>query len=173
MVTASLRVQLEAAKRYITPSLLVQAETEFQPYLDTPQHPVLVTKRMLEYLCAHCLADRPSEAAHELLGRSYVQYMQAQQSGFLPSIMGGIAAVAGWPLIIKGLPQNYAAATNYGSYWVEEVSPQHWRFDIADDPGSPYFILGTLLQGIESFSWPGQITYVPIALRHYSFQITW
>jgi len=173
MLLAPLRLQLKAAERYLTPAILAHAETEFGPYLDLPQHPVLITNQMLEYLCAHCLADRPIEEAQQLLGRSYARYMQIQQSGFLPHILMRLASVASWSLIIKGLPQNYAAATNYGSYWVEEVSSRHWHFNIANDPGLPHFILGTLLQGAESLSWLSQVTYIPMAPQHFSFQIIW
>jgi uncharacterized protein (TIGR02265 family) len=166
-----LRVILASFDAYLTPANRAQLEDEFAPYLDHPYYPVLVGNSLTDRVCELCLADHPVAEARQILGRAYVRRYQE-------TLFGKMLAVAG-PLlqfewILKGLPNQYAAATNFGTYWVAEVAPHHWRFDFEDDPGYPDWILGTLQAGSEAIHMTGgQISYTVLAPRYLSFTITW
>jgi uncharacterized protein (TIGR02265 family) len=131
----------------------------------------LVGNRLIDLLCATCLADQPMDEARQVFGRYYV-------ARYRETILGGLLRVMA-PLVnlewvVRGLPRNFAAATNYGTYWTAELGPHHWRLDFEDDPGYPDLILGILLAGAEIHRTPGlHIQYTILGPQHTSFDIEW
>jgi len=148
-----------------------QIEDEFQTYLGQAQYPVLVGNQVIDRVCALGLPSQPTEQARQILGRSYVER-------YKETILGRLLLVAmphmklEW--ILRGCPRNYSTATNFGTYWVAEIAPQHWRLDFEDDPGYPDWILGTLQAGGALLRVPDiHITYTMLEAQHTKFDITW
>jgi uncharacterized protein (TIGR02265 family) len=144
---------------------------EFKDYLGKPEFPMLVGNRLVDLVCATCLAQYPVAEAQRLLG---YQYMQRYWSTLMGRFLMMAAPLADVEWVLRGLPRQYSAATNFGTYWVAKIAPRHWRFDFEDDPGYPDYILGTLLAGGEILKVRGlHVTYKPIAPNHMSFEIQW
>lgn len=134
LVFSGIDFLIEAVADRLTPALQEQITAEFGAYLRKSRYPVLVGNRLIDLLCATCLADRPRAAARQLFGRYYVTRYQETITGGLLRLMVPRVSLA-W--VVRGLPRNFAAATNYGTYWVAELEPHHWRLDFEDDPGYP------------------------------------
>lgn len=62
---------IEAVADRLTPALQAQITAEFGAYLGKSRYPVLVGNRLIDLLCATCLADRPLAEARQLFGRYY------------------------------------------------------------------------------------------------------
>lgn len=171
LIVFPLSVVLASFEAYLTPAIRAQLEQEFAPALAQQQYPVLVGNRLIDRVCELCLADKPLEEARQILGRAYISH-------YRKTLIANILTVPD-PLlhleqILEGLPHQYAVASNFGTYWVAEVAPHHWRFDFEDDPGYPDWILGTLQAGNEVVQVSGlQLSYTVLAPRHFSFTITW
>src|SRR4051812_26138047 len=152
-----LDIRLKAFDPLLTPPVREQIQVEFKDYLGKPEFPMLVGNRLVDLVCATCLADRPVAEAQRMLGHQYMQrYWNTLMGRFL--MMAAPLVDVEW--VLRGLPRQFSAATNFGIYWVAELAPRYWRFDFEDDPGLPDYILGTLLAGGEILKVRGlQIAY--------------
>jgi uncharacterized protein (TIGR02265 family) len=76
--------------------------------------------------------------------------------------------------ILRQAPKQFAAACNYGTRWVADLGPQHWRFDCEDEIMPPEMVMGNL-DAIAEFAGVTdlQITFSLIAPKHYSFDLVW
>lgn len=166
-----LGIRLKAFEAYLTPAAREQINQEFKDYLGCDEYPVLVGNRLIDLICRTCLADQPLPEARRILGH---QYMQQYWSTLLGHFLKMAAPLAKVEWIMRGLPRQYSATTNYGTYWVAEVAPQCWRFDFEDDPGYPEYILGTLLAGGELLKVADlQVSYQVVGPQHLSYTIRW
>lgn len=171
LVLFPMDVLLASFDKYLTPEVRSRLEAEFSEHLGKPYYPVLVGNRLIDQVCRLCLGEYPIEQARQLLGHSYLQRYRETVLGQLLLDARPLVSVE-W--FVQGLPRNYASATNFGTYWVEELEPQHWSFNFEDDPGYPDWILGTLLAGAEILQVPGyRVTYTLPAPQHISFDIRW
>jgi uncharacterized protein (TIGR02265 family) len=172
MIMLPLSIRLKSFAKFMTPSVHSQLEEEFAPYLNQPQYPVIVGNQLVDRVCAMCLAEYERGAAQQLLGQCYIERYQESLIGRL--LLAPLEADHDFEWALRGLPRNYAAATNFGTYWVAQLGPQHWRFDFEDDPGYPDFILGTLIAGSEILHIPGyRVSYTLPEPGHMSFDIRW
>jgi uncharacterized protein (TIGR02265 family) len=171
LIVFPLSVVLASFEAYLTPAIRAQLEQEFAPYLEQQRYPVLVANRLIDRACELCLADKPIGAARQILGRAYVSHYRKTLLGNMLTMPDPLSHLE---QILAGLPHQYAAPTNFGTYWIAEVAPHHWRFDFEDDPGYPDWILGTLQAGNEVVQVPGlEISYTVLGPRHFSFTIKW
>jgi uncharacterized protein (TIGR02265 family) len=172
MILLPLSIRLKAFDKFLTPAVREQLHTEFAAYLDQPQYPVVIGNRLVDQVCNTSLTDYSPQEARQLLGRCYIERYQESVLGRL--LLAPISSNQDFEWVMRGLPRNYSAVTNYGTYWVAEVAPRHWRFDFEDDPGDPDFIMGTLLAGSEILRIPGyRVSYVTLAHQRLSFEQTW
>jgi uncharacterized protein (TIGR02265 family) len=170
MIRLPIDVRLKVFDRYLTPTLRAQVEEEFGVWRGQPQYPVLVGNRLLDVLCT-ALPDRSPAEARQMLGYEYVAQYRHTVLGWLMLVVRPMLDLD-W--VLRGLPRQYAGATNYGTYWVAPVGERHWRFDFEDDPGDPDWILGTLLAGGTIFKVRGlSISHRILAPQHMSFSIQW
>jgi uncharacterized protein (TIGR02265 family) len=168
-----LRTELlvKAVESQLTPDSLARIKAEFGPYLSERQYPPLVGNALVDLLCELCLADRPLAEARKQLGYQYMlRYWQTPLGKMVMPAM----RVMGLERIMRGLPRNYATSANYGIYWVAQLGPQHWRFDMEDDPRHPEVQLGTLLAGADVLPLPNhQISLTRLGPEHMSVEIRW
>lgn len=171
MILLPLDVRLKAFDQYLTPTVRDQINIEFAAYLGKPHYPIAVGNRLVDLICTTCLADLPLAEARQMLGRCYIERYRQTILGHLLLV---VRPLVGLEWVLRGLPRNYSESTNFGTYWVAELEPHHWRFDFEDDPGYPDYILGTFQAGGEILQVPGLIiTYSTPAHQHMSFDITW
>ncbi len=171
LVFSSIDFLLQAVKSRLTPDILKQVQAEFGSYLEKTQYPVLEGNRLIDFLSSACLAELSTAAARQVFGKYYVTRYQKTIQGQL--LMRAVPLVnLGWA--IRGLPRNFAAATNYGTYWVAELAQRHWQLEFEDDPGYPDLILGILLGSKEILKASSlQLSYTVLAPQHTSFDIQW
>lgn len=168
-----LRTELlvKAVDAQLTAAQLAQVQAEFGAYLNERQYPPLVGNALVDRLCALCFPERPLAEARQQLGYQYMlRYWQTPLGKMVMPAM----RIMGMDRIMRGLPRNYATTANYGTYWVAQLGPQHWRFDMEDDPRHPELQLGTLLAGAEVLPLPNHhITVTRLGPEHMSFDIRW
>jgi uncharacterized protein (TIGR02265 family) len=170
MILLPISVRLKVFDHYLTPALRAQVEAEFGSWRGQPQYPVLVGNRLLDVMCT-ALPDRSPEEARRMLGYEYVAQYRYTVLGWLMLV---VRPVLDMEWLMRGLPRQYAGATNYGTYWVAPLGERHWRFDFEDDPGYPDWILGTLLAGGAIFKVRGlRVSYQMLGSQHISFDIQW
>jgi uncharacterized protein (TIGR02265 family) len=155
----------------LTPALRAQIQTEFGLYLGKAGHPALIANQLTELLCRNCFGDQPLPEARRLFGRaSVVHYRES----ILGRVMLAALPIMGMDRIVRLIPRNFAATTNYGTRSVVEIGPRHWRADFEDEILYPEILQGML----ESI---GDLAHVP-SLRvtattrgpkHFSFDLTW
>lgn len=174
MIRLPIDVRLRVFDRYLTPALRTQIEEEFGRWKGQSQYPVLVGNRLLDVLCTSLPEREPAEAL-QMLGYQYVSQYRDTALGFLLLVVRAmVGKLVDMDWVLRGLPRQYAGATNYGTYWVAPLGERHWRFDFEDDPGYPDWILGTLLAGGSILKTPDlHITYRVLAPQHTSFDISW
>lgn len=171
VVLHPLSVLLRALEDKLTYDQRGQIEQEFSEHLANSTYPVLVGNRLMDRVCELGLADRPIGEARQLLATAY---MSRYKETILGRILGATMPLMKPEWILRGCPRNYASATNFGTYWVAELEPRHWRFDFEDDPGYPDWILGTLISSCEVLRIPGvRISYQVLEPQHTSFDIHW
>ena len=171
MILLPLEIKLKAFSSVLSEEMLMQLQDEFAPYLNQDRYPVLVGNQLLDRVCELALPDQSIAAARQLLGYKYLMLYQAS---FLGILLAPVEPGGEFEWVMRGLPRNYAAATNYGTYWIAELGPRHWRFDFEDDPGYPEFVLGGLVAGGELLQMPcHEIACSILSPEHYSFDITW
>jgi uncharacterized protein (TIGR02265 family) len=166
-----LDVALETVGAALTPELRAQIETEFGAYLGKPGHPALIANRLTELLCRNCFGDQPLLEARRLFGRASVGHYR---ESILGRVMLAAIPIMGMERIVRMIPRDFAATTNYGTRSVVEIGPRHWRCDFEDEIVYPEIIQG-VLEGIgELARVPGlQITCTPRGPAHFAFDITW
>lgn len=171
MILLPLEIKLKAFSSVLSDALLVQLQDEFAAYLNQDHYPVLVGNQLLDRVCELALPDQPIADARQLLGYKYLMLYQAS---FLGILLAPLDPGGEFEWVMRGLPRNYAAATNYGTYWIAELGPRRWRFDFEDDPGYPEFVLGGLIAGGELLQMPQHTAKCTIlGPEHYSFELTW
>jgi len=172
MILLPLEIKLKAFASVLSAEMVVQLQDEFAPYLDRERYPVLVGNRLLDRVCELALSETPLAEARQMLGYKYLMLYQESFLGML--LAPGSEPTDDFDWVMEGLPRNYAAATNYGTYWIAEVGPKHWCFAFEDDPGYPEFVLGGLLAGKDLLQIPNSRTVCSIlGPEHYSFDISW
>jgi uncharacterized protein (TIGR02265 family) len=178
LILVPLDIRFKTFDSFLTPNLRSQLRQEFAEYLGQPNYPVLVGNRLIDRVCETALSGYSPEEAHQLLGRSYVERYRETVLGWLLGLISRLKRTAG-PIVsmdwvMRGLPRQYAGATNYGTYWLAELGHNHWRFDFEDDPGYPNWLLGTFQAGGEFLKLQDlSITCELVGPQHMSFQIRW
>lgn len=178
LILVPLDIRFKTFDSYLTPDLRSQLRIEFAEYLGQPNYPVLVGNRLIDRVCETALSEYSPKEAHQLLGRSYVEHYRETVLGWLLGLISRLKKTAG-PIVsidwvMRGLPRQYAGATNYGTYWLAELEHNHWRFDFEDDPGYPDWLLGTFQAGGAFLGLQGlDIKYEVVEPQHISFQIRW
>jgi len=166
-----LDVALETVGDALTPGLRAQIETEFGAYLGKPGHPALIANQLTELLCRNCFGDQPLLEARRLFGRASVAHYR---ESILGRVMLAAIPIMGMERIVRMIPRDFAATTNYGTRSVVEIGPRHWRCDFEDEIVYPEIIQG-ILEGIGDMARvPGlHVTCNPLSPKHLSFEITW
>ncbi len=170
MILLPIDGRLKLFDRYLTPALREQIAQEFGQWRGQPAYPVLVGNRLLDVMYA-ALPERSPAEVRQLLGYEYVAQYRHTALGMLMVV---VRPALNLEWVMRGLPRQYAGATNYGTYAVAQLGERHWRFDIEDDPGYPDWVLGTLLAGGAIFKVRGlRISHHLVAPQHMSFDIQW
>ncbi len=158
----------------LSPALHARVMAEFGSYMGKGEYPVQVGNQLIDLLCAEYLGDQPVAEARRQLGYSY-------NRSFRRTILGRVMMAAlplmgpGMERVLRLSPSRFAATANYGTRWVAEVAPHHWRFDWEDEILYPEWIQGILeFGGHEILRLPNlQIRYTILAAKHFSFAVTW
>lgn len=137
---APLDILLQAVGAPLPAAVLTQVQAQFGPYLGRPTYPILVGNTLVDLLAATCLADRSRADARRQIGRYYLLR-------FRESILGRVMLAAlplmGWERVMRRLPGDLAAVTNYGTRWVTALDLRHWRLDCTDEVIYPEMLQGT------------------------------
>lgn len=171
MASLDVTVQVVQKAGLLTPEIRARVEARFGPYLHRPQCPAPVYNELLDFLCATCLADRPLAAAHRFFGRHSVD---RYRETILGRVLVAVVPLLGLERILRRAPQDFALACNYGTRWVAQLAPRHWRMDFEDE-----IMHLEVLHGV--FDGLGELAGVPrleIAARnlgpgHRSFELRW
>lgn len=166
-----LDVAMETVGDEITPELRAQIQTEFGAYLGKAGHPCLIANRLNDLLCMNCFGARSLPEARRLFGRASVGH-------YRESILGRVRRAAipimGMERIVRLIPRDFAATTNYGTRSVAEIGPHHWRCEFEDEIMYPEIIQGILEAIGEMAHVPGlQVTCWRLGPKHFAFDLTW
>jgi uncharacterized protein (TIGR02265 family) len=166
-----LDVALDTVGGRLPPELRAQIEREFSAYLGKAGHPCLVANRLNDLLCRACFGDHPLPEARRLFGRASVgQYRES----ILGRVMLAAIPIMGMERIVRLIPRNFAATTNYGTRWATEIGPRHWRCEFEDEIMYPEIIQGVLEAIGELAHVPGlHVTCTQIGPQHFAFDLTW
>jgi uncharacterized protein (TIGR02265 family) len=166
-----LDVALETVGDALTPELRAHIETEFGAYLGKPGHPALIANQLTELLCRNCFGDQPLREARRLFGRASVA---PYRDSVLGRVMLAAVPIMGMERIVRMIPRDFAATTNYGTRSVVEIGPRHWRCDFEDEIVYPEIIQG-ILEAIGNMARvPGlRVTCKRRGPQHFTFDITW
>jgi uncharacterized protein (TIGR02265 family) len=137
--------RLDAARWRLSPAALAEIQSEFRAYLGKGHYPALTANALADRLCVLALPDQPRALALQQLGREYILHRYPQT--ILGRVLFAALPLLSLAQVMRRLPRNYAATTNFGTYTLWQVGERHWRFEFADDPGYPDWILGTLQAG--------------------------
>src|SRR5690242_14032737 len=107
-----LDVALETVGDALTPELRAQIQTEFGAYLGKAGHPVLIANQLTELLCRNCFGDQPLLEARRLFGRASVAHYR---ESILGRVMLAAIPIMGMERIVRMIPRDFAATTNYGT----------------------------------------------------------
>lgn len=171
IVLVPLDLQLAAVEDRLTPTLRARIQREFGAYLGQPRHPVAVSNRLNDLLCANCLADRSLAEVRRVFGRAFL--MRSQES-LLGRLMLAAMPLVGLERILRQAPHDFGALTTYGTRWVTMLDRHHWRCDFEDELLTPDFLYGVfeasyaLIRVREP-----QLTYTMLGPRHLSFEVRW
>jgi uncharacterized protein (TIGR02265 family) len=166
-----LDVAMETVGDALTPELRAQIQTEFGAYLGKAGHPCLIANRLNDLLCRNCFGDRPLAEARRLFGRASVGHYR---ESILGRVMLAAIPIMGMERIVRMIPRDFAATTNYGTRSATEIGPRHWRCDFEDEIMYPEIIQGIIEAVGEMAHVPGlQVICTLRGPRHFSFAITW
>jgi uncharacterized protein (TIGR02265 family) len=162
---------LRTVEPYLSTASRATVQDRFGAYLGKPSQPVLVSNAFVDFVCQEAFPTLSLPEARRKLGRlSVAQYQQS----ILGRVMFAPLRLMGFERLLRQTPRQYAATTNYGTRWVAELGPRHWRFDCEDELIHPESIVGNLEAIAESLNVPQlRVVFTLRAPRHYSFDITW
>lgn len=171
MLLTSMDIGLRTVDPYLNPASRAAVQEQFGAYLGQPSQPVLVSNAFVDFVCQAGFPARTLPEARRELGRlSVAQYQQT----ILGRVMFAPLRLMGFARVLRHTPRQYAATTNYGTRWVAELGPRHWRFDCEDELIHPESIIGNLEAVAESLSVPQlRVVFTLRAPGHYSYDITW
>ncbi|MDQ2805877.1 MAG: DUF2378 family protein [Chloroflexota bacterium] len=163
---------LEVMADCLTPLIRAHIAQEFGAYLGKSQHPALVNRRLLDFVCRTCLPQYSLEEAHREFGRRSVQYYR--ESSILGRIMMAAVPLMGMERLLRQYPRQLAAVTNYGTRTVYTLAPGEWRLDDEDEIMSPHQLQGNFEMGC-SMVHPRdlRVTFTIRTPNSYSFHIHW
>lgn len=149
LVYIPIEVVIQAADEYLNAEIRTELSKRFGSYRGKTKLPVSVTNGLLDFICTHCLGHLPKQQAERLMGH---KFMAQYRNSLVNQVVYMALRRASIEQIIKGLPRNFALTNNFGTYTAWEVAPKHWRLDLDDNPGSPYFIQGILESGAKTLN---------------------
>ena len=122
-------------------------------------------------MCGTCFGDRALPEARRLFGRASVAHYG---ESILGRVMLAAIPIMGMDRIVRMIPRSFAATTNYGTRWVTEIGPRHWRCEFEDEIMYPEIIQGILEATGEMAHVRGlQVTCRRLGPQHFSFDLTW
>lgn len=171
LMLTSLDIGLQAVEPYLNPTSRAAVQAQFGPYLGQPTQPVLVSNAFVDFVCPARFPALALPEARRQMGRLLVtQYGQS----ILGRVMFAPIRLMGFERLLRQIPRQFAATTNYGTRWVAPLGPRHWRFDCEDELMHPETIIGNLEAVGEMLKVPQlQLVFTLRAPRHYSYDITW
>ncbi len=171
LMLTPLDLLLEILADCITPAMQAQIVEQFGVYLGKGQHPALVNRRLLNFLCQTCLPQySPTEAQREFGRRSVLHYRKS----ILGRVMLAALPVMGMERLLRQYPRQTAAVTNYGTRSVYALAPGEWRLDAEDETMSPDQIQGNF-EASCGLIHPQDlhITFTVVGPGNYRFHIHW
>ncbi|HMA33264.1 MAG TPA: DUF2378 family protein [Chloroflexia bacterium] len=171
MNLTSINLALQVMEPYLTPAIREQVEAEFGAYLGKGQYPTVVGIQLVDFLCQACLPEHALTEARRLFGqRSVAKYRES----ILGRVMLAALPLMGLERILRQAPRQLSAVNNYGTRWVTELGPQHWRLDCDDEIMPPETLQGSIEVVGQLLHASGlQVTYSLPAPKHIAFEITW
>ena len=170
IVRLPLDLGVRIAQPYLTPALRAEILQEFGPFLGCREHPLAISNRFIDVFCEKCLVEMPVNEGRRLFGASLTSfYVQSP----VIKVMVGAMRLASIEWILRGLPRNFAAGNNFGSFEMTELAPRHWRFTVEDYPGYPDVLQGFFEAGARQLQNDSQYRYTLITSHCYYFDITW
>ncbi len=164
-------IGLRTVDPYLNPASRAAVQAQFGVDLGKSTQPVLISNAFVDFVCQAGFPALSLPEARRQLGRlSVAQYGQS----ILGRVMLAPIRLMGLERVLRQAPKQYAATTNYGTRWVAELGPRHWRFDCEDELIHAESILGNLeaiaeLVGVAKL----RVVFTLLAPRHYSYDITW
>jgi uncharacterized protein (TIGR02265 family) len=170
MIRMPLDLGLRIAQPYLTPALRTEIQQEFAPYWGRREHPLLIANRLIDVICEKCLVDLPVEEGRRLMGRAlHASFVQTPVTRVMVTAM----RLASIEWILRGIPRNFAAGNNFGSFEMAELAPRHWRFTLDDFPAHPEVLQGFFEAGAQELQNDSQYQCTCISSHCYYFDITW
>jgi uncharacterized protein (TIGR02265 family) len=171
MMTTPLDLWVTTMEPYLSPADRAVVQLRFAAWLGKPAHPTLVSLEFTDFICRAGFPDLTlGEARRRMARLSLAKY----QESILGRVMLAPMRLMGFERLLQQVPKQFAAATNYGTRWVAQVGPHHWRFDAEDEIMHPEMTVGNLEAAGEMLAVPGlRIAIDKPGPRHYSFDLTW
>lgn len=116
--------------------------TEFGSYLGRSPYPASVALRLIDWIGSVGYPDLPLAEARRRHGREGL--LVWRRHSILGRVMTAAFPLMGLDRILRRVPQNASALTNFGTRWVIQEGPQHWWYCTSDDPTPPEFFAGVL-----------------------------
>jgi uncharacterized protein (TIGR02265 family) len=171
LASLDVTVRVVAVAGLLPPPVAAEVQRRFGAYLGKPSCPALVYNEALEYLCDTCLGNRPRAAAYEFFGR---HSLDRYRETILGRVLIAAMPMLGLERVLRRAPQDFALACNYGTRWVAELAPRHWRMDFEDEIMHPEVLKGVFAGLGELMQQPGlAITHTTLAPGHLSFELRW
>ena len=169
-----LRVPMEtyinSASAYLTPDIRAAITQEFGPHLRKQRVPALEVVRLIDFLCQHCMPDKPLDAAREVLG--YNNMLVYKETPVTRAMLVALRrASIEW--VLHSIPRGFVLLSNFGTFEMAEIEPQHWRFTVEDYPAPASFLLGYFKAGSTVLNNDCQYTSTVIGKDHCYLDITW
>jgi len=171
LMLTSLDIGLATVAARLSPAGRAAVQAQFGAYLGKASHPVLVSNRFVDFVCPLCFpALALHEARCEMAHLSVAHYQQT----ILGRVMLAPMRLMGLERVLRQAPKQFAATTNYGTRWVADLGPRHWRFDCEDELMHPETMWGSLeavaqMVGVRDV----RVVFSLLAPGHYSYDITW
>lgn len=171
MMLTPLNIGLRTIEPYLTPDSRAAIVAQFRAHLDTVNHPILVSNAFVDAVCraGFPMMSLP-EARLRLARLSVAQYQQS----ILGRVMLAPIRLMGMERVLKQIPRQFAATTNYGTRWVATLGPQHWLLEFEDELMHPETPQGSV-EAVGEFVGVKQlrVAFTLRAPRHYAYDITW
>jgi uncharacterized protein (TIGR02265 family) len=147
-------------------------QAEFGTHIGQPSYPLSVALRLIDWAAVAAYPDLPLSEARRRRGREGL--LVWRQQSILGRVMTAAFPVMGLERILRRVPQNISALTNFGTRWVVQEGPQHWWYCTSDDPTPPDFTAGMLdalaeLTGVQELT----ITWTSPSRHERAFEIRW